>query len=101
MITQPLQLILGNSVLLSRHDQSKDWASSRDLIKVQEDDDSKYYQLLTINYVRTLMKGKFYFNNSMGNEETDSLGAGMVMQWVVGKPVLLPKAGQPMASVML
>lgn len=37
----------------------------------------------------------------MGIEETDSLGAGMVMQWVVGKPALLPKVGQPVASVML
>lgn len=100
MITKPVQLIPGNSVLLSRHYQSKDLASSRDLIEVQEDD-SKHHQLLTTNYVRTLTKGKFYFNNSMGIEETDSLGVGMVMQWVVGKPVLLPKVGQPMASMML
>lgn len=45
MIKQPVQLILGNSVLLSRHDQSKDLASSRDSIEVQEDDDSKHHQL--------------------------------------------------------
>lgn len=36
---------IGNSVLLSRHDQSKDLASSRDLIAVQEDDNSNHHQL--------------------------------------------------------
>lgn len=57
-----------------------------------EDEGSKHHQLLTTHYVRALMKGKFYFNNSMGIEETDSLGTVMVMQYVVGKPALLPEA---------